>query len=388
MIRKIIFIFFFIIINLYSRAEDIYINFSFQKIKIKYDKSMLAKYTFKPNDEGLKKYYFAMEKTNYKILTEDLNRIKNELKLNDWFYYKLVSQTAQVLCENETENQKQLFCWFVLIKSDYNVIISYDKLYNLYALTEDNVFAANTIMFKNKKYVKLNAEAPSPKFYYSQFFPNKKDKEFSFSITLPELTTDSIVVINKTFKINNKEESFVYNVSLNYIKLMNDYPTLSTEKYFDVPLSLASRNSLIPQLREKIKGLNSEEAVRYILSYVRLSFKHKDDKLVFGHSRSMIAEEALYYEYGDCEDKSALFYYLVKELIGAPMLILDYPKHINIAVKLDKAYGKPIKYNSIEYSVCEPNESGDTRAIGDAPEYNRYPSPKVIGGFKVKGFDK
>lgn len=383
--KCLIIIILFVFSIFYSKGESLEIDYYCQKVKIKYDKSICLKFIFKPDDYSLKEYYLLVSKSGYKVLLDDLEQKRIELNLNDWFYYKLVDQFSQSLFKQETDNYKKAFCWFILVKSHYNVFLTYSKQFDLYGYTKDLVYGVEEIQIKEKTYVRLNTEIKASKSYVvSKFFPSKISNFFDFSIKLPILTCDSLIRVTRKFILMKKEEIFEYSISKNYIELMNNYPKVSVEKYFNVSLSAYSVKSLIPQLKEKIKGLTLEDATRYILSYVRLSFEHKDDNYTFGYSRSMIAEEALYYGYGDCEDKSALFYVLVKELIGVPMLVLYYPNHINVAVGLDKVYGKPFTYKKKEYSVLEPSELGDTRDIGDVPTFDRYTHPTVIVEYNIK----
>ena len=364
-------------------ADCIVVDFYSKKIKINYDKSMFVKFTLKSNDGSVKKCYSMIENTNYRILLEDIKRKKNELYLNDWLYYKLVDKVTEELLKGKSENNKQFFCWFILLKSGYDVIMSYDQPFNMYVFTEDIILRTDEFFIKKKKYVKISTKSISHgEFSYCNFFPNNKEiKAFDFSIIQPSFSNDSSIVIERKCKIRNVEKAYVYKVSKSLIEIMKDYPPLKSEEYFKCKLSKLVYNSLLPQLKKEIENIETKDAIRYLLSFVRLSFGYKEDKDAFGYSRPMIVEESLYYNYGDCEDKSVLFYYLVKELIDVPMLILKYPNHINIAVKLDKPYGKPYEYNGIKYSVCEPTESGDTRDIGDVPQYVKYPNPKVIGKF-------
>ena len=66
----------------------------------------------------------------------------------------------------------------------------------------------------------------------------------------------------------------------------------------------------------------------------------------------------------DFLDRSALFFYLVKEIYNLPMLVLVFPKHVTIAVKFEKPVGAPIVYNGQVYTVCEPTPQRDDLQIG------------------------
>ncbi|MDT9136277.1 hypothetical protein RSW15_24395, partial [Escherichia coli] len=76
-------------------------------------------------------------------------------------------------------------------------------------------------------------------------------------------------------------------------------------------------------------------------------------------------EQTLLYDQSDCEDRAALFFYLVKEIYNLPMLVLSYPQHVTIAVQFDKPVGKTIEYNGRKYTICEPTPQKDDLALGE-----------------------
>ena len=59
------------------------------------------------------------------------------------------------------------------------------------------------------------------------------------------------------------------------------------------------------------------------------------------------------------------------------MIVLAYPKHLTIAVKFDKPIGKPILYNGMEYSVCEPTPQKKDLQIGQLSPLLRNSSYEV-----------
>jgi len=68
--------------------------------------------------------------------------------------------------------------------------------------------------------------------------------------------------------------------------------------------------------------------------------------------------------YSDCDDRAALFFYLVKEIYNLPMIALLYPTHITMAVEFHKPVGEPIVYKGKVYSLCEPTPELEDLGIG------------------------
>jgi hypothetical protein len=82
----------------------------------------------------------------------------------------------------------------------------------------------------------------------------------------------------------------------------------------------------------------------------------------------------LLYEHSDCDDRAALFFYLVKEIYNLPMIAVLYPTHITIAVQFDKPEGTPIVYNGRNYSICDPTPQSENLLIGQiSSEFSKMP---------------
>jgi hypothetical protein len=146
--------------------------------------------------------------------------------------------------------------------------------------------------------------------------------------------------------------------------ILANYPVTDYQSYFDLPLSNGTYATLIPQLKNNLKGMSVKKGVDYLMIFTRYAFAYEPDKENFGKEKHLSAEQTLLYDHSDCEDRAALFYYLVKEIYNLPMIVLAYPHHLTIAVKFDKPVGTPILYNGSEYSICEPTPQVQDLPIG------------------------
>jgi hypothetical protein len=71
------------------------------------------------------------------------------------------------------------------------------------------------------------------------------------------------------------------------------------------------------------------------------------------------AEELLYYPYCDCEDRSVLFSYLVRNLVGLEVCGLEYPGHMSTAVNFDSnVSGDYISFEGKRYVILKPSFIG------------------------------
>ena len=366
--------------TLYSKNEII--KFYSDEIAIEYDLSVLIKHKVKKNDKSVSSFFKKLEDTKYESLISELVKVKSELNLNDWLYYELIQNLSETIASCEKNNYRTLFNAFILAKSGYDVRICYDKQIDIYIYTKDEIYLSNRFYKSKKNFYNLtyfeNPELErNRELDLSNVVLNKNGIPFSFQIIeLPHFK--SPIVIEKDISFNNKNYKIRINKTI--VELFKDYPQLQTASYFKVPLSNEAYSSFIPYFKKDLEALDTIQTIRKILSFVRLQNEYKDDMNTFKKEKPMIPEEVLFYDYADCEDKSALFYYLVNELVGIPMIILSYPNHINVAVMLNRELGDPIIYNENNYYVCEPSAIFDNTDIGYSKKSEKY-TPKIIDIF-------
>jgi hypothetical protein len=197
------------------------------------------------------------------------------------------------------------------------------------------------------------------------FFPNKNGRFFDFKLdSLPKFKNPQTINKELIFISNGNQDTLITSINKTIIDAVNDFPLLKVKEYFKLGLSKESSGPIIAFFLDKFKNMNDSASVRYLLSFIRTGFTYEDDSVSYKMEKPMIAEEVLYYPTVDCEDKSALFFQLIKMLLNIDILALDYPRHVNIAVLLNKSYGTPFVYRKKQYSICETNSSGDDENKG------------------------
>jgi len=138
------------------------------------------------------------------------------------------------------------------------------------------------------------------------------------------------------------------------IDFYNNYPQTDYEVYFDASLSPEARYSLLNNLKPIIEGKSEVEAVNILLRFVQTAFEYENDETQFGREKPFFAEETLFYPYSDCEDRSVLFAYLVRNLLGLKVIGLDYPGHIATAVNFSTDIkGDFVEHKSEKYIICD-----------------------------------
>ena len=189
---------------------------------------------------------------------------------------------------------------------------------------------------------------------------------FSYRITqLPGFSAADYQEKEISFNFYQTEYQFKVKLNPQVKTIFTNYPVVDYESYFNIPLSSVTYSSLISSLKQNIKGMTKKNGVDYLMRFTRYAFLFEKDTDAFGREKRMSPEETLLYGQSDCDDRAALFFYLVKEIYNLPMIVLAYPRHITIAVKFDKPVGHAIVYNGKKYSVCEPTPQKIDLQVGE-----------------------
>ncbi len=318
-------------------------------------------------------FYNQLSSGNYQNLISSLTTYKENHHLNDWLYYQLIRKTAEQLSPKAINyNRYTLYKWFLMIKSGYDAKIAIgNNQIIFYVRNDEDISDIPFFMIDEKKYMCLNYHDYGKLFQKEgSYIPvNIKvegaKKQFIYKITrMPNFKPNAYYQKQISFKYKHKEYHFDVKLTDEVSSIFKNYPIVDFESYFNIPLSKATYASLIPILKENIKKMPTKKGVDYLMRFTRYAFLYKDDEMALGKERRFSPEQTLLNDQSDCDDRAALFFYLVKEIYNLPMIAMLYPTHLTMAVQFEKAIGDVIVYNGNSYSVCEPTPQKQDLKIG------------------------
>ena len=328
-------------------------------------------------------FYEELKKQGFATIVENLVAYKKEHQLDDWLYYQLIRTVAGVITPKAANYHKYtLIKWFLLRQSGYDATISFfNNKMLFYVQTDEEVFEVPYHMKNDKQYVCLNyhdygeIDFKKESFKEVKVEPGKSLIAFTYKITrLPEFKPENYSVKELQFDYGQRDYHFKVLVNDQVKKIFANYPVVDYAFYFNIPLSKTTYGSLIPLLRENIKGMSQANGVDYLMRFTRYAFAFETDTKNFGKEKRLSPEQTLLYENSDCEDRAAFFFYLVKEIYDLPMIVLSYPEHITIAVQFSKSVGNPIYYKGHEYSICEATPQRQDLKLGQSiPHLKKVP---------------
>ncbi len=348
------------------------------------------------SNTAIREFYDDINAYNYQPLIDALLACKEKNQLNDWLYYQLIRKVAQQLSpKKENYHRYTLYKWFLLNKSGYDATLAIrGDVLLFYVQSDDNIYDIPYYQKNDKQYVCLNYHDYG-KIDFRQEEPNEVTvrfpegkKAFSYKVTrMPEFTDADYAEKDIQFDYKNKSYLFKIMVNSQVQNLFANYPVVDYEAYFNIPLSKGTYNTLIPELKNSVKGMDQRKGVDYLMRFTRNAFAYENDQDNFGKEKRLSPEQTLLTKYSDCDDRAALFFCLVKEIYNLPMIVLAYPHHVTIAVRFDKPVGDAIHYKNNTYSVCEPTPQAKDLSIGElspklkdvpyqiAYEYDPLPNP-------------
>lgn len=358
-----------------------------EQVELQYHSSMLIPQQVRVSENSMVSFFKSLEKTNYQVFLQSILQKKEQLHLNDWLTYHLLHEALQQVFDRRQSTRKKLTTWFLLAKMGFDTRLTYlNQEVNIYAYSEDEVFEVPLIEDKGRKFVNLTGIRQKTKMnqalYLLNFVPKVEGKPFSFYLEeLPRLRTN---LVEQKYVFPYRDT--VYQLNIRADKTIRDimlsYPIFAENEYLEVPLSNVLANSLLPQLRELLSNRSEKEKLELLAAFTRSSFDYREDKKVFGKSKPMIADELFHYPYSDCEDRSALYYSLVKQLVDLPMVIVAFSDHLTVGVATEDLQGTAISYRGRKYYICDPTGPANSSVIGQFPRGYESKSFHIIGSYK------
>lgn len=354
-------------------TKNLSVDFYGQTFQFSYDQTQLTALPAELTRQSLQKELELTNTSDYRPLIDSLLAFKQRNQLNDWLYYQLIRKVAQQLCPKEQNYGNYTFCkWFMLARSGYDarIALAGHKII-FYVFNDEDISDIPFFLVDGKKYmclnyhdyaqVNLNDDPPAA---VKLEVPEAKNA-FSYKVTrLPDFKPGDYIEKSLGFTYDHKQYHFNIKFNPEIKTIFANYPGVDFETYFNIPLSKQTYSSLIPLLKKNISKMDQKKGVDYLMRFTRYAFLYEDDQQNFGKEKRMSPEETLSSNYSDCDDRAALFFYLVKEIYNLPMIALLYPTHITMAVEFSRPVGDPILYHGKIYTACEPTPEQENLAIG------------------------
>lgn len=369
--------------RMYGQQETIRFDFYGDPVEFTFNKSSRTEFSNPLSSDNITHFYRQLDTAPYTSMIQALKEYKDKHQPDDWLFYQLIRRTAQAFSPKEEDYLRYtLYKWYLLTKCGYDAILATSGSRMLfYVQSDEHIYNIPSRIVNGHQYVCLNFHDYKGLDPTTEFFTPVELKipeavnGFSYRITrLPGFNDTDYQEKELSFRYYQQDYHFRVKINSQVKAIFANYPVVDYAAYFNIPLSRETYSSLIPSLKKNVRHMRIRDGVDYLMRFTRYAFLFEPDTEQFGAEKRLTPEQTLLNDKSDCDDRAALFFYLVKEIYNLPMLVLSFPNHVTIAVKFDKPVGKTIEYNGEKYSMCEPTPQQDDLALGDwLPQLRKQP---------------
>jgi hypothetical protein len=332
--------------------------------------------------QAMSAFWTMMSGSRYAQMLQAIGTASQGLKLDDWGRVSLWREVAQSL-QPGRKTEQRLLLWYFLIKSGYDVRLGYagNDVY-LFVAVQQPVYATKFTRVGEQTYYAVLAEDRGDsigRFYtYEANYPVKL-KALDISSAAIGFTRE--VRAERSLSFDYQGQTVKLNVPYDrrLVDYLEGFPQSEFSLYFDTDGSSLLRRSVLAELRTYTAKMKEQEAVNFLLAFVQRAFAYKTDNDQFGRERYFFIEESLYFPYNDCEDRSVLFAWLVRELTGLKVIGLLYPGHMTTAVALTQPGNSmaTVEHHGQRFVIADPTYIGAT--VGMAmPAYAATKPSRVV----------
>lgn len=305
-------------------------------------------------EQAVSRLWITFAQSKFSSLLLDMLHYKEQMQMNDWAYFLLTKEIARNISALKDERSRLVFQFFLLVQSGYDVRLTrIDHFLALLVPIHEVVYSCPSLKIDEKKYyIFADRKLDQYTSVFSYRLPERaKGNKLSLQMNRPLLLPKQ----GKSFTINAAGISVKSEVNINKMKFYQDYPQCHFLIHARTLPDKDFRQSVISSLSQQFVDNDSTTMLNKLLLWVQTGFKYQTDLQQFGYENPFFIEENFYYPYNDCEDRSILFSYLVKQLLGFEVVLLEYSNHIATAVRLNKSVeGDYININRAKYIICDP----------------------------------
>lgn len=340
------------------KGRKLVINYLGARQTFYYDARFKAGLSPRMDGKAISDFWSALSLADYDVLIGQINETSSAMRLDDWAHALLVYEISTALYP-ASENSRSLFTWFMLAKDGYQSRIAYnDREAFLLIPTQQALYGVPYFSFEQRRYYALSFDGREKKlgqvYTYDGNYPGAS-KALNMQMSNEVLVAGESAYRDLAFEFEGRRYAIRSAHENERIRFMQTYPQLGLKWYFKNRVNARASMPLQQQLSDYMTGMDEQTSVNFLLRFVQTSLRYKTDEDQFGRENYLLPEETLYYPYSDCEDRSILFAWLVRNLLGLEVVGLDYPGHVATAVLFKGSIpGDSIAHHGHRYVVADP----------------------------------
>ena len=362
------------------------VPFYAQPVAVVFDPGMMVAEPATLSNASIRQTYKLLERRPTQVLLNHLLTAKGKYALNDFLFYKLARASVENIYQGAAPAAREITIYKLLLDAGFDARLTFreDQVFiNVY--TTEELFEVPIIENGGRPYANVsclngNCKGRQRLFIFADH-PNPRGKSFSFQLDKWPQLAEQPTAKALQFNYHGSEQQLEVTYDKTMVDIMADYPFIHEYCYLETPLSPTLAESLLPQLGTYLEDKDPQQQLELLASFTRSAFAYKEDNEYFGRSKPMVPEELFGYSYSDCEDRSALFFALVRDLLDLPMAVIAYDDHLTVAVGSDTITGDAFYYKGKRYVFCDPTGPRTSSRIGQVPPGYENKHFNVIGTY-------
>lgn len=322
------------------------------------------------------------QKSNSKEVINSLASYSRLYGLNDWFKTELVRRYVDTLLMDGSSSDRIVLQHFLLANLGFDIrLASTQRQLLLLVPCKQQMYERSFLNIDGQKYY----------VFYDNISPIKENSIAIYTCSLPNdvYKGDLVDLVYKqhslTLKSGNDKKctltdgriSVSGNVNSGMMEMFRHYPLMDVSYYAASKVLPAFHKNVLEQIKPQLSGMTQRQAANALLHFVQYAFDYATDGEQHGYEKPYFLEENFYYPKNDCEDRSILYAFLVHNLLGLDVHLVQYPGHECTAVNFGNqpVDGDCYLYNGRVFIICDPTYIG--ASIGQCMPAYQHVQPIV-----------
>lgn len=315
------------------------------------------------------------EQNGMKGIAKTLQNNATTLGLNDWFTYEMVHMCVDSQCKQMVANDRVLLKHYLLANMGYDIRLALmGEEFMLLIGIQEQVYARRFTNVDGRRYY-LFADDNTDNGKGDRFFTCDLPKDVNLGSQFDMKINRGLNMASRekrSVKISWNNMEVTCEIDVKEMEMLRHYPQVDIPLYAKSVISPTLRESLLKQIKPYVEGLSERDAANKLLHFVQLAFAYATDGDQHGYEKTYFLEENFYYPKNDCEDRAIFYAFLVRNLLGLDVHLIQYPGHECTAVNFTDSTitGDGYISNGKTFIICDPTYIG--ASIGQCmPEYRK-----------------
>ncbi len=308
--------------------------------------------------EDVASYWKLLKQSELKDVTQAFATEVRRLGLSDWASAMLVEKYLDVVMPKASSNEKVVATQYILANCGYNVRLGMNgNQVTMLISYAEHVYEKSYINIDGQKYY-IYPDINDDGVFRSCELP--KDAELGKSMELRFTGKAQLGDETKRFYHEAAGITISGEVPAGIMALLDDYPIVDIPTVASSIIDKSIRTDVVEQIRAQVQGMDEQKAANQILRFVQKGFEYATDDEQFNREKYFYFEEMLYYPKNDCEDRAIFYAYLVHEILGLDVHLIQFPGHecTAVAFNVPIEFGTSYEYKGKRYYICDPTYIG------------------------------